>query len=162
MRLTNKNKAPLYNFITTLLLIIMLLGVLAYFFEMYRLRLFSSMEYVFLLVPSILLLLFYVRGRQIFEYDSDGEALNFKNRGVISGFGKTTNDEFPKYKLLDYDIVNLFFIKKIYVKISSKKNHHMILKYDISYLNEKQIRDLKISLNKVLKANKEANNLNND
>jgi hypothetical protein len=33
----------------------------------------------------------------------------------------------------------------------------VILKYDISYLTDKEIKDLKFSLKKIIKANKEAN-----
>ena len=41
---------------------------------------FGGEEVLFLIIPFCLLLLFILRGRQIFEYDSDGEAVNFKNR----------------------------------------------------------------------------------
>ena len=52
-----------------------------------------------------------------------------------------------------------FFLKKLFVKIKSRKGHHqaIILKYDISYLTDKEIKDLKFSLKKIIKANKEAN-----
>lgn len=155
MRLSNKRKTPIYNFAITLLLILMLFGVLGYFFEMYRLKILGYEEYLLLIIPAALLLIFFLRGRQVFEYDSDGEALNFKNRGISPIFGKSVSDEFPKYKLLKYEVVNAIILKRLYITISSKKSHSITLKYDISYLTDKEIKDLKSSLNKVVKQNKE-------
>jgi hypothetical protein len=95
-------------------------------------------------------------GRPIFEYDSDGEALNFRNNHILYVLAKkNAKDEFPKYKLLKYNIVNLLIFKKLYIYISSKKSNVVILKYDLSYLSGKEIKDLKFSLNKVVKANQE-------
>ena len=120
---------------------------------------FGNESVLFVLLPFVLLILFLVRGRQIFEYDSDGEAVNFKNRNIIPFLSKEIRDEFPKYKILSYEVVNAFLFKKLYVKIKSRKEHHqaIILKYDISYLTDKEIKDLKFSLKKIIKANKEAN-----
>ena len=89
------------------------------------------------------------RGRQIFEYDSDGEAVNFKNRNIIPFLSKEIRDEFPKYKILSYEVVNAIVFKKLYIKIKSKKEHIAVLKYDISYLTDKEIKDLKFSLKKL-------------
>jgi hypothetical protein len=108
-----------------------------------------------ILIPILLIIIFYFRGRQIFEYDSDGETLSFTNRNVFPFFGKTVSDEFPKYKLKNYEIANVHIFKKLYIKISSKKSPIITLKYDISYLTNQELRDLKISLNKVIKANEE-------
>lgn len=98
---------------------------------------------------------FYVIGRQIFEYDSDGEALNFRNRNIVPFINKPLSDEFPKYKLISYEIVDMFLIKRLYVKVSSKNMGSTMLKYEISYLSKKEIKDLKFSLNKVVKTNNE-------
>ena len=70
-------------------------------------------------------------------------------------FGRDISDEFPKYKLKKYEVVNAIFFKRLYITISSKKQSTTTLKYEISYLTTKEIRDLKISLNKVLKVNRE-------
>lgn len=153
MRLSNKRKYSIYSFLMTLLAMLMLLGILGYFFEMYRLKILGYEEYLLLIIPAALLLIFFLRGRQIFEYDSDGEALNFKNRGISPIFGKSVSDEFPKYKLLKYEVVNAIIFKRLYITISSKKSHSITLKYDISYLMDKEIKDLKLSLNKVVKQN---------
>ena len=120
---------------------------------------FGNESILFVLLPVVLLILFLVRGRQIFEYDSDGEAVNFKNRNIIPFLSKEIRDEFPKYKILSYEVVNAIIFKRLYIKIKSKKEqrHAIILKYDISYLTDKEIKDLKFSLKKIIKANKEAN-----
>ena len=95
-------------------------------------------------------------GRPIFEYDSDGEALNFRNSHILYLLAKKdARDEFPKYKIIKYNIISVLFFKRLYVYILSKKNQVIILKYEISYLNRKQIEDLKFSLNKVVKYNSE-------
>ena len=52
--------------------------------------------------------------------------------------------------------------KRLYIRITSKKHKESILKYDISYLTGNEIRDLKLSLQRTIKANKENNNNNNN
>lgn len=155
MRLSNRNKAGFYNFINTLLWMILVGGIAAFFLERFKFDVFGWESYLFILLPILFLVAFYCNGRQVFEYDSDGEALNFKNRNIIPFLEKPSNDEFPKYKLEKYEVVKIFFFKRLYITISSKKAHHTTLKYDISYLTNKELRDLKYSLNKVLKENKE-------
>ncbi|MGC4129209.1 MAG: hypothetical protein QM564_06525 [Bergeyella sp.] len=155
MRLSNRNKASLYQFLSTLLWIFFFGGVALFFIEKYKFDFLGWESYLLIIIPVFMLAIFYVRGRQIFEYDSDGEALNFKNRNVIAMLDKPLSDEFPKYKLLKYEVVNGIIFKRLYITISSKKSNAIILKYDISYLTNKEIKDLKFSLNKVEKANKE-------
>ena len=155
MRLSNRNKASVYNFLSTLLLMIMVLGVIAFIANKYRFNTLDDESYLLIIVPIVMLIIFYICGRQIFEYDSDGEALNFKNRNIIPFLEKPLHDEFPKYKLIKYDVVSILFIKRLYITVSSKNNGSTILKYQISYLNRKEVNDLKLSLNKVVKANKE-------
>ncbi|REC50154.1 hypothetical protein DRF67_01060 [Chryseobacterium pennipullorum] len=131
------------------------LGIVAYLVNKYR---FNAIEHggsLLIMVPVLMLITFHLAGRQIFEYDSDGEALNFKNRNIIPFLDKALHDEFPKYKLIKYDIVRILFIKRLYVTVSSKNSGSTILKYEISYLTRKEVNDLKLSLNKVVKANKE-------
>ena len=112
-----------------------------------------------IIVPSIFGLIFYLRGRQIFEYDSDGEALNFKNRNVLF-YEKPISDEFPKYKLISYEIIDVLIFRKLYINVSSKKNKVITLKYDVSYLSKKELKDLKFSLSKVIKENQEIKRAN--
>ena len=159
MRLSNRSRIPIYNFVLTLINVLIVIGLAGFILEKTRLAMFGNESVLFVLLPVVLLILFLVRGRQIFEYDSDGEAVNFKNRNIIPFLSKEIRDEFPKYKILSYEVVNAIFFKKLFVKIKSRKDHHqaIILKYDISYLTDKEIKDLKFSLKKIIKANKEAN-----
>jgi hypothetical protein len=133
----------------------MVLGIIAFIANKYRFNALEDESYLLIIVPIMMLISFYICGRQIFEYDSDGEALNFKNRNIIPFLDKPLHDEFPKYKLIKYDVVSILFIKRLYITVSSKNNGSTILKYQISYLNRKEVNDLKLSLNKVVKANKE-------
>ena len=159
MRLSNRSRIPIYNFVLTLINVLIVIGLAGFILEKTRLAMFGNESVLFVLLPVVLLILFLVRGRQIFEYDSDGEAVNFKNRNIIPFLSKEIRDEYPKYKILSYEVVNAIFFKKLFVKIKSRKEHHqaIILKYDISYLTDKEIKDLKFSLKKIIKANKEAN-----
>ena len=159
MRLSNRSRIPIYNFVLTLINVLIVIGLAGFILEKTRLAMFGNESILFVLLPVVLLILFLVRGRQIFEYDSDGEAVNFKNRNIIPFLSKEIRDEFPKYKILSYEVVNAIIFKRLYIKIKSKKEqrHAIILKYDISYLTDKEIKDLKFSLKKIIKANKEAN-----
>ncbi|MBL1220704.1 hypothetical protein JET18_07630 [Chryseobacterium sp. L7] len=157
MRLSNRNKASVYNFVHTLLLMMVVFGIAAFLLNEYRFHAVDEESYLFLGVPVLLLVIFHLNGRQIFEYDSDGEALNFKNRNIVPFMDRPLHDEFPKYKLITYEILTVFLMKRLYVTISSKNNGSTILKYEISYLSQKEVNDLKLSLNKVVKANKEKN-----
>ena len=117
---------------------------------------FGNESILFILIPIILLVIFLIRGKQIFEYDSDGEALNFKNRNIIPFLSKEARDEFPKYKLVSYEVVNGILFKNLYVRIKSKKEHIAVLKYDVSYLSNREIKDLKTSLGKIVRTNRQA------
>lgn len=145
----------MYNFVNTVLIMCFIGGITAFIVEHYRLNILGWERYLLLIVPVLLLLIYYVRGRQIFEYDSDGEALNFKNRNIVKFLEKPISDEFPKYKLKKFEVLNGLFFKRLYITVSSKKAKSIILKYDISYLTKKELQDLKYSLSKVVKENKE-------
>lgn len=131
------------------------IGIVGFILEKYKFNILGGLSYLLIIVPLLLLILYYINGRQIFEYDSDGEALHFRNRNVVPFLSKPLSDEFPKYKLMKFDAIDLFFIKRLYITISSKNNGSTVLKYEISYLTKKEVNDLKFSLNKVIKANKE-------
>ncbi|MFL9833063.1 hypothetical protein [Chryseobacterium terrae] len=120
-----------------------------------RFGFFNEKSWLLIIIPVVLLVLVYLQGRQIFEYDSDGEAFHFKNRNIISFLNKPLNDEFPKYKLIKFEMVSILFFRRLYVTISSKNNGSTTLKYEVSYLTKKEVKDLKLSLNKVVNANKE-------
>ena len=154
MRLTNKRKAPLYNFIHTFLIMLFFGGICAYLFEKISYKKLGLEENLFIIIPLSTLLIFYLRGRQIFEFDSDGEGLSIKNRHILPYFFAPISDEFPKYKLINYSIINTFIIKRLYLNIKSKKSSGLTLKYEISNLTKKEIADLKRSLSKVITNNK--------
>ncbi len=155
MRLSNRNKVPVYNFILTLINVLIIVGVIAFILEETRLFMLGRESILFIIVPITFLLLFIIRGRQIFEYDSDGEAVNFKNKNIVPFLGKEARDEFPKYKIISFEVVNAIIFKKLFIKIKSKKDHNTILKYDISYLNKREIKDLKASLKKITHKNQQ-------
>lgn len=146
----------MYSFIYSVGGIIFILGIIAFILEINKFDVLGNKAWILLAVPGLFFLLLYILGRPIFEYDSDGEALNFRNSHILYLLAKKdAKDEFPKYKLLKYSVVNLIIFKRLYIYVSSKKNHITILKYDISYLSTKQVKDLRFSLNKVIKTNKE-------
>ncbi len=157
MRLNNRNKIGYFQFLSTFVVTLFLLGIFLFFVEYYFYKLLGSGAILLLVIPTLIIVIFYLRGRQIFEYDSDGEALNFKNKNVVLFLDKPLSDEFPKYKLKSYEIVNALIFKRLYVTISSKKSNAIILKYDVSYLSKKELNDLKLSLSKVTKNNKTNN-----
>lgn len=159
MRLSNRSRVPIYNFVLTLINMFIIIGFAAFVLEKTRLAMFGNESFLFIIIPILMVILFWVRGRQIFEYDSDGEAVNFKNKNIIPFLSKEIRDEFPKYKILSYEVVNAYIFKRLYVRIKSRKepHHAIILKYDISYLRDKEVNDLRFSLKKIVKANKEAN-----
>ncbi|WP_294287281.1 hypothetical protein [uncultured Chryseobacterium sp.] len=155
MRLSNRNKTSVYSFINSLLIMFLLGGIGAYILEEYKFNILGGESLLLVIIPVIIIAVFYISGRQIFEYDSDGEALHFRNRNIIPFLQKPLSDEFPKYKLLKFEIINLFIMKRLYVTISSKNNGSTILKYEISYLTKKEVNDLRFSLHKVVKTNNE-------
>lgn len=134
---------------------LLIAGIIGFLLERYKFDILGWESSFLIILPVLLLAIFFIRGRQIFEYDSDGEALNFKNRNIIFFLDKPLNDEFPKYKLMKYEVVNALIFKRLYITISSKKNNATTLKYDISYLTKKQLMDLKVSLSKVVRTNQE-------
>ncbi|MGZ5264979.1 MAG: hypothetical protein ACXWBY_06515 [Kaistella sp.] len=155
MRLNNRNRAGLYNFISTAILLLFALGFGAFFMELFKFDfLGKGITALLIIIPVVLGFIFFLRGRQIFEYDSDGEALNFKNRNILM-YEKPISDEFPKYKLVSYEIIDAVIFRKLFINVSSKKNKVITLKYDVAYLNQKELKDLKFSLNKVIKENQE-------
>lgn len=130
-------------------------GCIGFIVDKMRFDILDEKSYILIIVPAILLIINYLYGRQIFEYDSEGEALHFKNRNIVPFIDKPLNDEFPKYKLIKFEMISVLFFRRLYVTVSSKNGGSAILKYETSYLTKKEVNDLKTSLNKVINANKE-------
>lgn len=155
MRLSNRKKVPVYNFFNILLLMILSGGCAGFILDKIRFGILDEKSCLLIIIPVILLVVIYLHGRQIFEYDSDGEALHFRNRNVVPFLNRPLSDEFPKYKLIKFEMVSILFFSRLYVTISSKNSGSTTLKYETSYLTRKEVKDLKASLNKVVNANKE-------
>ena len=97
------------------------------------------------------------RGLPQFVYDSDGEVLNFtvsepNLRFLGSRFIK--HIEFPKRKLDHYKVKSYPFRRRLNLYIRSKENHLVRQTISISYLNKRELRDLKKSLDRVVSTNK--------
>ncbi|WP_315055010.1 hypothetical protein [Chryseobacterium indoltheticum] len=155
MRLSNRKKVPVYNFFSILLLMMLSAGSVCFIIDRMKFDVLEEKSYLLIIIPIILLIINYLYGRQIFEYDSQGEALHFRNRNIVPFIDKPLNDEFPKYKLIKFEMVSILFFRRLYVTVSSKNGGSAILKYETSYLTRKEVNDLKTSLNKVINANKE-------
>ena len=93
-----------------------------------------------------------------FEFDSDGETINFKSNGVlISQFMRYREQrtEVPKSKLKDFRIENYLFYKRLHIYIHSRNSKgYRHYKYNITFLTGKKVKALKISLAKILEKNK--------
>lgn len=155
MRLSNRKKVPVYNFFNILLLMMLSAGSVCFIIDRMKFDVLEEKSYLLIIIPIILLIINYLYGRQIFEYDSEGEALHFRNRNIVPFIDKPLNDEFPKYKLIKFEMISVLFFSRLYLTVSSKNGGSAILKYETSYLTKKEVNDLKTSLNKVINANKE-------
>lgn len=113
------------------------------------------------LIPSGIALLFgvyiFIVGKS-FEFDSDGETLNFKSNGLmVSNFlhYRDQRTEVPKSKLKGFRVENYFFYKRLHIFINSRNNRgYRHYKYNITLLTGNKTRLLKTSLAKVLEKNK--------
>ncbi|WP_417431743.1 hypothetical protein [Halpernia sp.] len=133
----------------------MFVSVFAYLLDIFKFNILGFSKYILLLISILLYGIFILRGKQIFEYDSDGETLNIRNRNIIVLFSEIKNDDFPKYKLVKFEIKDFIIYKRLYITITSKKKNFITLKYDISYLTRREKRDLKFSLNRISRFNRE-------
>ncbi|MCF4101718.1 hypothetical protein L1I30_08580 [Gillisia sp. M10.2A] len=111
-------------------------------------------------LPNILLMLFGVyfhRIGQLFEFDSDGETLNFKNNGVF--FSKfmeyrVKRAEFPKGKLVKFELDDYFIFTRLKIFIRSRrKRGWRKYSFNITFLGKKKKKGLVEALNKVVQKN---------
>ncbi len=111
--------------------------------------------------PNLILLAFGIyfhRIGQLFEFDSDGETLNFKNNGLF--FSKfmeyrVKRAEFPKPKLLDFKVSDYGFYATLKIYITSRrKKGPRSYRFNITFLSGKKKKGMIESLNKVLEKNK--------
>jgi len=105
-------------------------------------------------IVTLLLGLYVHRIGQAFDFDSDGETLNFKNNGVfLSKFMeyRVKKAEFPKRKLGKFKLydVGIYSALTIYINSRRKKGYRKYT-FNTTFLNRKKKRGLVDSLNKVL------------
>ena len=155
MKISNKHKVSYYSFFLTLVNLTLIFGIIFFILERTVTNVFGNTSIIFLLVALVLLLIYILRGKEIFEYDSEGEAVHFINNRVFPFFNKEIRDEFPKYKIKSFEIINFFGYKRLFIELKTKKEKKVLLKYDISYLTKTEIKNLKFSLKKIVAENKE-------
>lgn len=157
MKLQNTYIKQRITFINIMLLIVLIASCMLYYMDINILK----DESILLAVINLLGLLYMnYLGCPFFKYDSDGETLIFKNEKSLypSLFVSEKQSDFPKIKLSKFVIKNRpLFKKKLEIYIFSRriKKKQTKICFDISYLTSKQIKNLKISLNKVIKDNRE-------
>lgn len=109
------------------------------------------------LVAVVLAVYMFFIGRS-FEFDSDGETINFKSNGLmVSNFlhYRDQRTEVPKSKLRGLKVENYFFFKRLHIFIRSRNSKgYRHYKYNITFLKAEKIRALKISLGKIVEQNK--------
>ncbi|MDZ7845906.1 MAG: hypothetical protein U5L96_03520 [Owenweeksia sp.] len=141
-----------------ILLFVYLLCIFVFLFDILIINIDGSWGSLTKLTPvavAVVLLILY-RGLPQFLYDSDGEVLNFTAREPnLSFLGNrfVKHVEFPKRKLDSYKILRYPFKRKLQVYIRSKENHLVKQSMNISYLNSREVRDLKRSLDRVMMTN---------
>ncbi len=160
MRFNNakvKRWIPIAYFLIFLLIVYSLVGFNLKWNEL------GSKGFVYMLPAIVLFLgaiLLYVLA-VFFEYDSDGDVLNFINRGmfVTDFFNYRENKaEFPKEKLAYYKLNDYLIYSSLNIYIRSKNNRIKRLKFNVSFLSRKKKRSLRKSLDKVVRNNKKSLN----
>ena len=134
--------------------------MLAVAFDILMVNIDGSMGGVVKFTPFAAAVMVFVvyRGLPQFNYDSDGEVLNFTaSEPNLKFLGKrfVSHSEFPKRKLSSYKIVTWPFRRTLTVYITSKEGGPKKQKIGISYLKGKEVRDLKRSLDRVLVTNRQ-------
>jgi hypothetical protein len=155
MKLQNKPTKSKVTAINIIIFIILLMSLTLSYLDI---AIFANHDELVFCISLFLLIYLAYLGCPFFKYDSEGETLIFQNQKALpmSFLIKETQSDFPKRKLKNFNIKKRpLFKKTLEIYISSKRVNIGLSKinFDISYLNSKQIRDLNISLNKVLKEN---------
>lgn len=159
MRINNKRITP---FIDALYALLFLSLVVAIFLMIIPIGIITSIISPYFLIAIVIAFIFilYSFGHQHVEYDSDGEVINIRTKDVF--WSKYFQKEkvvmdFPKNKLVSYRVKNSVFTKTLEMIVTSKRTSHGItkLKFNITFLSKSETNDLKRSLNKIIKQNKE-------
>lgn len=152
MRLNTKDRHAYMRYVYLFMLIMVI-------FDMLLIRIPGTIgvELPYLtLLSAALLIVFIYRGNPVFRYDSDGEVLILDSRDMVWGQIFNTNKlyEFPKRKLIGYQLRRWPFRRTLILKIRSKEVKYKVLRVNISYLKGSEVRHLTRSLDSVAKANK--------
>lgn len=148
MRLNSSRASLILRFIYLLCLFIIVFDVIVLNIDGYWGGLIKLSPLALLVIAFII-----YRGLPQFVYDSDGEVLNFtvsepNLRFLSSSFIK--HIEFPKRKLDHYKFKSYPFRRRLILYIRSKENHLVRQTISVSYLKNKELRDLKRSLDRVI------------
>ncbi|CAL66453.1 hypothetical protein [Christiangramia forsetii] len=155
MRFTNKNEVKI---IPSIYIVLVAVFVTNIFVNIEIMASDTEQEISFShFIPNIVTLLLglYVhRIGQAFDFDSDGETLNFKNNGVfLSKFMeyRVKKAEFPKRKLGKFKFVDfgIYSALTIYIRSRRKKGYRKYT-FNTTFLTRKKKRGMVDSLNKVL------------
>ncbi len=87
MKLNNKKRTPYFIMYGSAVLLFLIGGVGLYLLETRHYNYMSS-NYLLVGIPAVFAVIFFLRGRQIFEYDSEGEAIDFRNGGLPACLGE--------------------------------------------------------------------------
>ncbi|MGM5629610.1 hypothetical protein O2K51_01810 [Apibacter raozihei] len=144
--------------ITIVNIILLIIFFTSFFFSYMDIQVMEKNDEIICFVSFILLIYLSYLGCSFFRYDSGGETLILQNQKALpfSFLVKETQSDFPKRKLVNYKVVNKFLFKrKLEIYITSKRVSSGMTKisFDISYLSSKEVKNLKISLDKVMKEN---------
>ncbi len=151
MKISNENRKIYFQLVNTVFIISLMLIAFGFFISYGKLK--SN-----LVISAVVLIALYIvhkwRGYPFFLYDSDGETLNFMNKDFHMFFGDPRvikKAEFPKRKLLGYKVVNYVLKKKLVLIVKSKRTESEKTRqtFDVTYLRNSEIKDLKRSLDKV-------------
>lgn len=105
-----------------------------------------------------LILIVYSYGHQQFDYNCDGEVINLGTQDIfwVKYFPqKKCMVDFPKRKLNDFSIKKGFLRKELELYVESKRSQkgYVKLSFNITFLSQSEINDLKVSLNRIIKKN---------
>ncbi len=104
MRINNKRIRPIFRVLYGIAIIKLVLGLFLYFVPIGTITDKIPAHYFFILAILQFLCMRFL-GNQQFEYDSDGEALNFKSQDAfLASYSQSfmKSSDFPKKKLISF------------------------------------------------------------
>lgn len=145
----NINNAKLMYVYRTLLVIgaIFLMIAIAFLHIVFNIKLLSVVGGLLIIV----FFLFNMKIKQIFEYNSEGEVLIFKNKNIfVSQRNRYIGlDEFPKRLFCNYKLRRTLLKKKLYISIKAK-SRVVTLNYNVTFVNAQKLKRLEADLRRQL------------